>query len=342
MARRLMITVDVEALPKRAAADHIERLIYGRFAGEEYGIGRMMELADRYGVKLVCFLDYAETELYGDCLLDVGRDIVNSGQDLQLHLHSYLLPRRLFVDGRVTSKRDMFVLNDSCSARCIDFMLDAHAKVTATPPIAFRGGAYRFGPAILRALARSGVLINSSYLPSRRDQPFRGLGLRKQFYWETGTLELPVSCIAQFNDSKSVVGCLKGLGRLFAYNFNASYLAPADPQKAVLRHHRYLNQFYETFGDDAIAVLVMHSWSFLKEDAAGCFSVVDPGAVERFRLLLESLDGVVEVVTATDIAGNMPEKGVDVEEIAFEAAAHAQSSLLCGLIPLKSGGASFL
>lgn len=43
---RCMLTVDVEALPNRAASDHVNTLIYGRAGGREYGIGRMMDIAD--------------------------------------------------------------------------------------------------------------------------------------------------------------------------------------------------------------------------------------------------------------------------------------------------------
>ena len=41
---KCMLTVDVEALALRAPAHHVDSLIYGRFNGEEWGIGRMMDI----------------------------------------------------------------------------------------------------------------------------------------------------------------------------------------------------------------------------------------------------------------------------------------------------------
>ncbi len=97
MKRRVMLTVDVEAQPARAEREHIDRLIYGNFpGGTDLGIGRMFDIADRYDIRLTCFLDYAEYYLYGDALLDVGRYIVSRQQDLQVHLHPEFIPEAVF------------------------------------------------------------------------------------------------------------------------------------------------------------------------------------------------------------------------------------------------------
>ena len=58
--RKLMITIDVEAQPVRAERDHIDRLIWGKFVNDRYGIAELMTSAERHGVRLVTYLDYAE------------------------------------------------------------------------------------------------------------------------------------------------------------------------------------------------------------------------------------------------------------------------------------------
>ena len=92
---KCVLSVDVEALRLRAADQHVETLIYGRLNGGEWGIGRMMDIADRHNVKITFFLDFAEVELYGEKLLDVGRYIVSRGHDLQIHCHYDILAERV-------------------------------------------------------------------------------------------------------------------------------------------------------------------------------------------------------------------------------------------------------
>lgn len=47
--KRVVISIDVEASPNVQSEAHVDRLIWGKFGGEEVGIRRMMEVADRYG-----------------------------------------------------------------------------------------------------------------------------------------------------------------------------------------------------------------------------------------------------------------------------------------------------
>src|SRR5947207_5436833 len=62
--RRLIITIDVEALPAGRPSNHVDTLIWGRFDGKEMGIGRIMAIANRYNVPLTFFVDLCETALY--------------------------------------------------------------------------------------------------------------------------------------------------------------------------------------------------------------------------------------------------------------------------------------
>ena len=88
---RCMLTVDVEAMPNRAETAHVDTLIYGRIGGKEYGIGKMMDIADKHHVKMTFFVDFAEYELYGDEIIHVGEYIFSRGHDLQVHCHYDLL-----------------------------------------------------------------------------------------------------------------------------------------------------------------------------------------------------------------------------------------------------------
>ena len=286
-----MITVDVEAQPRRAKKDHVETLIYGRFDGAEFGIAKMMSIAEKHDAKLTCFLDYAEEYLYGDKLLAVGREIHARGHDLQMHMHPDFLPKELFEQRRLRYFTDMFYAEEEHARFFIETATGSHGKVIGALPRAFRGGGYRYGEAILRALKENGLSIDSSYNPSRANQPFN-VGEKKQFTWKNGIVELPISCVFDF----------KGTGRLVDYNFCASTLMKGTADECVQKHIDYIAQFYKRFGDYAIAVMVLHSWSFLNCDQAGHYSSPNYDAVSKFDILMAALAKQVSLVTTADVA----------------------------------------
>ncbi|QII86721.1 methyltransferase domain-containing protein [Bordetella hinzii] len=292
MKQRVMLTLDVEAQPARAPSDHIQRLILGRLGGEPAsGIEQMFDIAERHGVGMTCFLDYAEEYLYGDALLDVGRYIRSRGQDLQVHLHPEFIPHAEFDRRGVKHQIDMFEARSEQAGVLIEIAVDAHMRVAKAAPLAFRGGGYRYGDAVLNELARQGFLFNSGYNPSRANQPFN-IGARKQFRWANGLTELPIACVPNY----------KNTGRVFDYNFNADVLIKGSVDDCVLKHEEYLQQYFGLFGDDAIAVMVMHSWSFLGLNEVGHYSSVIPEAARKFDALLTLLSQKYEVVTASSLA----------------------------------------
>lgn len=292
MKQRVMITVDVEAQPTRASGYHIDRLIYGRFGDEEYGIGRMFDIADRNDIRLTCFLDYAEEHLYGEALLDVGHHIIDRGQDLQVHLHPEFMSAAVFEQAGIKRINDMFVAEVEQACLLIGQAVHAHQRITGQKPIAFRSGGYRYNGAILSELARHGLRFNSGYNPSRQNQPFN-VGALKQFQWAEGVIELPISCVPGFRNTR----------RLFDYNFNSDLLLRGTAEESVRSHEEFLQAFFHRYGDDAVAVLVMHSWSLLNfNDATGYYDTPNPEAVEKFSALLAMLSEKYEVTTTDELA----------------------------------------
>jgi ubiquinone/menaquinone biosynthesis C-methylase UbiE len=279
-----MITVDVEAQPARAERDPLERLIWGRYPGEEEaGIGRMMEIADKHGVKLTMFLDYCEEGIYGEGILDVAREIERRGHDLQLHAHLDFMPRSFWANNGLAPEFNLNLVTSDQSKAMFDFLCDAQIRATGRPATAFRGGGYRFNGDILNAMVERGVMLDSSVNVSRGTQPL-AVPLSKQFLWSNGCLEVPVSCVEGY----------RNLGRKFDFNFNA--MTMPDPQAMV----DCLDVFYRERGEDAVAVLVMHSWSFLQLTDAKHFTRTRPDFVERLDCLLSLLNGNVQVISASD------------------------------------------
>ena len=130
----------------------------------------------------------------------------------------------------------------------MDYCLEQYKKCTDKTPIVFRGGAYRFGTALLKKLKERGIAADASY-NCLRPNP---LPITKQFVFENGIFELPVAV-------------LPGENPVHTLNFNLELLYPrikADTDRILGLYDRFFCDFYRYYGADAIASLVMHSWSF--------------------------------------------------------------------------------
>lgn len=300
--RRLMLTVDVEAQPPRAASDWVERLIWGRFPDGSFGLGEMMAVAEKHGAPMTMFLDYAEEPAYGEALLDVGREIVRRGHDLELHLHQTLLPDAFYEERGVAPVRDLSLVQRGAARHLATYLRDAQMRAAGVPPVAFRGGGYRYNDALLEELQRAGVRLNSSYNPAHAKQRMN-MGPTRQFRWTNGVYEVPVSTVNDF----------RGATKIVDYDFNRAVFLKCPVDECVRRHMQFLDEFHSRHGEDAIAVLVFHSWSFLGMDELGHRTVPIYDAAERLDGLLAALEKTTEVVD-THAVLDLLDRG----EIAFE------------------------
>lgn len=294
--RRVSITVDVEAHPIRAAADHVERLIWGRQNGREAGIGAMMDIARRHNAPMTFFLDYPEFELYGDALLDVGREVHRRGFDLEPHCHAEYTLKTLFDMDRMWAVR----LNTATfeqSRRIVAYLVDKHNLITGKNPLAYRSGAYLIGRDFLDALKEGGILLDSSYNLLCEENPF-SIGLRANFVWENSLREIAIPIIPYFASHG-----------LTPWNFNAAIFLNGSIEQNLAQHGRYLKSWFKRHGDDVVAPLIMHSWSFWKLDNNGHFTIPADGALELFDALLAKLGEEYELVALGDVAAR--EQGVD-------------------------------
>ena len=288
--RRVAITVDVEAHLHRADRNHVDRLIWGRQNGREAGIQTMMDIANRHGVPMTFFLDYPEAELYGEELLDVGREIYRRGHDLEPHCHTEYLMRPLFaledpLAVRVTRASLSQALNIA------DYLVERHVQLTGKQPLAHRSGAYMLGSNYLKALRQRGFLLDASYNPLCPEDPMR-LGVYGAFRWQNGLRELPIPLVAYF----------RHLTHLVPWNFNSSPFIAGTLQENLQAHRDFLNTWFRRHGDDAIATLVLHSWSFWKMDANGHFTIPAEDTPELFDALLTKLQEEYDIISVGQIA----------------------------------------
>jgi len=286
---KCMLTVDVEALSMRAKDNHVNTLIYGKVDGQEYGIGRMMDIADRHNVKMSFFVDFAECELYGDEILEVGRYVESRGHDLQVHCHYDLLKS---VVGKEPWAKDgsnyySWYTNREDTVKIIDYVTDRFVECTGRTPIAYRGGEYRFGIEVIKYLKEKGYKADLSYNYVRPQI----LPQNKQIVFENGLMEFPLGIMP---NRKPI-------------NFNYQYLMPASRDEFAEKAEIYMNFFKDYcayHGDDAVVSVLMHSWSFMHDaDYFATTKLMDKPndlMVEFYDYLLGFLSDYVDFVSVTE------------------------------------------
>lgn len=281
---RIWITVDVEAQPNRAPDDHVSRLIWGRFPEGEYGIGRMMDIADQGGAKLTMFTDLAEIDRYGVSFEEVARSIDQRGHDLQVHVHSEFFEPVVWSAKGTKQVVDLNTTND-LQADCIaEQLVSRYRRICAKEPLAFRGGGYRYNEHLLRSLAKYGIVLDSSVNRARKTQPFE-LPATRPFLWPNGLIEIPISVVDGFRNIK----------RPFDFNFNSAHFRT---HKDMLE---YVEHFESMYGQDAVVVLVMHSWSLLDISQGEFFGPPLIGHAKRLEHFIKAASRHHDFVTSEDI-----------------------------------------
>ena len=308
---KCILTVDVEAWDRRAPDRYVDTLIYGRLNGGEWGIGRIMDIADKHHVKMTFFLDFAEVEFYGDEIIEAGRYIASRGHDLQIHCHHEFLADKVLerfphVDRSYASWHGYE--DEAISDFIVDYCLEQYRKCCEKSTVVFRGGGYRTGKAMLKKLKEKGLSADASYNFLRpRERPDN-----QQFFFENGLLELPLGILPEQADTHEQ-----------ALNFNSPYLYPIHKNdwRGILEKYESIFQgYYHRYGEDAIPSLILHSWSFCHErerfQETGYIDRPNPYAPELFDRFLERFASELEFITAEEAARSVqPLKSVDFDAI---------------------------
>lgn len=308
---KCILTVDVEAWDRRAPDRYVDTLIYGRLDGGEWGIGRMMDIADKHHVKMTFFLDFAEVEFYGDEIIEAGRYIVSRGHDLQIHCHHEFLADKMLerfphVDRNYAAWHGYE--DETLSDFMVDYCLEQYRKCCDRSKVVFRGGGYRTGEAMLKKLREKGISADASYNFLRpRERPDN-----RQFFFENGLLELPLGILPEQADTREQ-----------ALNFNAPSLYPVnenDWPRILENYESFFRDYYRRYGADAIPSMIMHSWSFCHErkrfQETGYIDRPNPYAPELFDRFLERFAPRLDFITAQQAAETVrPMKTADFDSV---------------------------
>ena len=296
MTRRLVVTLDAEAQPARTDRPALDHLIHGEAGAGGFGLWRVLDVADRHGAVVTVFLDYAERDLWGEGVLDVGREVRRRGHDLQLHLHPEFLSPSRFEKAGLEPMGAVASATPAQLSVAVEALLDAHDRVGGADALAFRGGGYHVSDALLAALRAEGVTLDASYVPSRHAHVARGGG-RRPFRWTNGVTETPVGEVAGF----------RNLDYPKTYNFNSTFLLREGERgrgadDAAARHAEFAELFWVAEGEDAPLVMVMHSWSLLRRGQDGRFKDGSVLAEEVLDRVLSEAAHRAEIVSMAALA----------------------------------------
>lgn len=286
-SRYAMLTVDTEALPRRAAGDHVRRLIWGEHEQGTAGVREMVRIGDEFGVRHVFFVDVCAAHAHGDEIDAVIRWLDNAEQDVQLHAHPEYLPEEFWREVGFTYRpRFMNQFDEAKAEFTLKYFGKRISDITGKPILAFRAGSFRWNVNTLRALKTVGIPLsfNNSKKACHDGVCPYAEPTNAPFTWSNGIIEVPVT-------ERWVIPFSPRLGwdRL-SYPYSNQFFAP--PWWAVRPFSRGI--------DSSFLVVLLHSWSLLHWDENDQAQYRDDRRVESYRRVVRKLAKDYDIITTRD------------------------------------------
>ncbi|MFS2112996.1 polysaccharide deacetylase [Herbaspirillum frisingense] len=290
--RYAILTVDTEALPARAASDHVRHLVWGEHAAGQAGVREMCAIGREFGAPHVFFVDMCGDELYPGEMAEVVSWLDRDGQDVQLHLHPEILPLQFWQQHGLTPRpRYMNEYQDIARAEfVIRFFSERLKELTGKPVQAYRAGSFRWNGDIIRALGQAGIPLsfNNSMRAHLLGRSPHAEPTNSPYAWSNGVIEVPVTeryYPAEPQRGKSE----KWLSLKFP---QSSYFQYAPPHSPWWR--RWLPEPLD------LQVFLLHSWSLLHWDDNQHATYLGDQRQEEYRRLVASIVKDYDVITTTD------------------------------------------
>jgi len=288
--RYAMLTVDTEALPKRASQDHINRLMWGRHEHGTAGIGEMSAVGDEFGVKHVFFVDLCGAYSHQDETREVVRWLTAAGQDVQLHTHPEYLPADFWKEhGLALRPQYMNQYTDDARAEfVIRHFGSLLSEWSGKQVLAHRAGSFRWNACTIRALKTAGIPLsfNNSMSAFYIGQSVYAEPTNLPFLWSNGIIEVPMT------EKKILpkVGKKEWWARL------------TYPESPYFRFRPWWGKILlDAFsGSPELSIFLLHSWSLLYWDEQGHAAYRDDARLEGYRRLIKRLSRDYDVITTAE------------------------------------------
>ena len=288
--RYALLTVDTEALPKRAPGDHVKRLVWGEHETGTAGIREMCTIGDEFSAKHIFFVDLCGAHAYGDEMREVVRWLDNQGQDVELHTHPEYLPDE-FWSRHGLDRRPQYMnqyTEDSRAEFVVKHFAGEISSITGKDILAFRAGSFRWNASTMRALEAAGIPLsfNNSTAAYYNKQSIYSEETNLPYVWSNGLIEIPVT----ERRILPKVGKKEWWARL------------QFPESSYFRFRPWwgglsLNLFS---GAPRFSVFLIHSWSLLYWDENDYGVYKDDQRLESYRKMVKNIAKDYDIITAKD------------------------------------------
>lgn len=288
--RYALLTVDTEALPKRASQDHVNRLIWGEHKGGTAGVREMCSLGNEFKAKHVFFVDMCGAYAYLDEMHSVVRWLDQDGQDVQLHTHPEYLPDSFWAEHGLD--RNPQYMNQYADDARAEFVIKHFSKLisqeTGKDIVAHRAGSFRWNASSIRALKAADIPLsfNNSMCAVHAGQCVFSEPTNLPYVWSNGVIEVPTT-------EKKI---LPKVGK------DEWWARLTYPESSYFRFKPWWGKLLlDTFsGSPTFSVFLLHSWSLLYWDENGYGTYRDDQRLEGYRKLLSRLTKDYDVITTRD------------------------------------------
>ncbi len=249
----IFITIDTEHSiggafknPKAAPVGN-DRRIFGTVGNRSFGIPLIMDIADFYGLKTVFFVEALNKYYFGKKeTAEICAYILKRNHDIQLHIHPNYLNFTCKDPGKLKYSDFMADYSFERQTELLQEGKELLAEYGVNSLTAFRAGCYGADLNTLKALKKTGFLIDSSFARS---------------YCEK-TCFIPESAI---NDITEIQDVFEFPITSFIENshIRSTRFMPMDINGVSFREMRYVLERSTALGPCNI-VIILHSFSFIK------------------------------------------------------------------------------
>jgi peptidoglycan/xylan/chitin deacetylase (PgdA/CDA1 family) len=283
----VIVTVDVESLPSLPLPRQMDLTCEQQ---TPCGLTHMARMLKERGLAGTFFLNVYEYKSWGEPVLrDIATRLQADGHDVALHTH----PQWAYDPARPY----MYDYSAEDQNRIIADGVRLLQQWTGRPVVAHRAGAYSANRDTIAALARNGILLDSSLFLDHPHSRLNGLGLPANAPSMIGSvLEIPVT-VYRRHERPPVIGPLLpayvAVGKVDVGSIATTQEATAALDALVA-------------ADLPFIVVFLHSFSFMQEPATGQWPPrADVKALQVYGTLLDRIVAQqLPVATSRQIAAN--------------------------------------